>query len=303
MTPASTLIRLHLILLIGLLVLPFPVQAAGATGEADQEPEEAPPVSEKDPAPQPLDLAHPYGFHQIGLDIRYVVTRPAHLDRNGILKVALTLGTTGILYLYREDIRNWVQEHNDPEREEFLDQVSIMGNGAFAPSLALIAYGSSFITKNPREKETAVLLLESMGFTGIATGVGQAVLATQRPFDGEEIEYFSRRGHGISGDAALAACVVPILSRQYLTMHEGDGAGSRFLKMSGASLLYAGAFLTGYQRLDDDKHWAPEVFLGLVTGFTIGQMLSDSHEASRMEPPLRVHFSAGPGTFQARFTF
>jgi hypothetical protein len=291
------------ILLLALLPIPTLIQADEAASQAPQDPGESSVPSGNDAAPQPLDLAHPYGFKQIGLDARYLITRPAHLDRDGILKVALTVGTTGILYLYREDIRRWVQDHNDPEREEFVNQVRVMGKGAFAPTLALIAYGSSFITKNPREKETAVLLLESMGFTAIATGVGQAVLATQRPEDGEEINYFARRGHGVSGDAALAACVVPILSRQYLTIYEGDGPGVRFGKLSGASFLYAGAFLTGYQRLDSDKHWAPDVFLGLVTGFTVGQMLSDSHEKSRMESSFHVQFSARPGTFQARFTF
>ncbi len=300
---AAPYLHLLFILFLGLSAIPSPARAVEATSETPQNPGEASPPSGIYVAPQPLDLAHPYGFKQIGLDARYLVTRPAHLDRNGILKVALTVGTTGILYLYREEIRNWVQVHNDPEREEFVNQVRVMGKGAFAPTLALIAYGSSFVTKNPREKETAVLLLESMGFTGIATGVGQAVLATPRPEDGDEIDFFARRGHGVSGDAALAACVVPILSRQYLTIHEGDGPGLRFGKMSGAALLYAGAFLTGYQRLADDKHWAPDVFLGLVTGFAVGQMLSDSHEKSSMEPSLHVQFSAGPGTFQARFTF
>jgi hypothetical protein len=292
-----------LILLIALLPMPSLIQAAAATGETPQDPGETSAPAGSDVSPELPDMAHPYGFKQIGLDARYLVTRPAHLDRNGILKVALTIGTTGILYLYRQDIRDWVLDHNDPERTEFLSQVRVMGNSAFAPTLALIAYGSSFVTKNPREKETAVLLLESMGFTGIATGVGQAVLATQRPEDGGEIDYFARRGHGVSGDAALAACVVPILSRQYLTIEEGDGPARRFWKMGGASLLYAGAFLTGYQRLDSDEHYAPEVFLGLVTGFTVGQMLSDSHERSRMESSPSVQFSAGPGTFQARFTF
>ena len=303
MRPGAPFTRLPLILLVALLPMPSLIEAAAATGEAPQEPGETSAPTGSDVSPPLPDLAHPYGFKQIGLDARYLVTRPAHLDRNGILKVALTIGTTGILYLYRQDIRDWVQDHNDPERTEFLNQVRVMGNPAFAPTLALIAYGSSFVTKNPREKETAVLLLESMGFTGIATGVGQAVLATHRPEDGGEINYFARRGHGVSGDGALAACVVPILSRQYLTVDGGDGPGRRFWKMSGASLLYAGAFLTGYQRLDSDEHYAPEVFLGLVTGFTVGQMLSDSHEQSRMESSLRVHFTAGPGTFQARFTF
>ena len=302
MRRAAAHIRLLLILLIGLLAIPSPTRAVEEAGETPQDPGEASAPSEDDVAPQPLDLAHPYGWKQIGLDARYLVTRPAHLDRNGIIKIALTLGTTGILYVYRKDIRDWVQDHNDPEREEFVNQVRLMGKGAFAPTVALIAYGSSFITKNPREKETAVLLLESMGFTGIATGIGQAVLSTERPDVGDDINYFASRGHGVSGDAALAACVVPILSRQYLTIYEGDGPGLRFWKVSGASFLYAGAFLTGYQRLASDKHWAPDVFLGLVTGFTVGQMLSDSHEKSRKESSLHVQFSAGPGTFQARIT-
>ncbi len=187
MSPGAPFIRLLLILLVVLLPIPSLSPSFAATGEAPQGSGETSAPTGCDVSPRLPDLAHPYGFKQIGLDARYLVTRPAHLDRNGILKVALTIGTTGILYLYRQDIRDWVQDHNDPERTEFLNQVRVMGNGAFAPTLALIAYGSSFVTKNPREKETAVLLLESMGFTGIVTGVGQAVLATQRPEDGGEI--------------------------------------------------------------------------------------------------------------------
>lgn len=245
---------------------------------------------------------HPYGWRQVGSDARYLWTRPAHLDRVGVAKVALTAGTVGLLYLYREEIRRWVQERSDPQTSEFLDKISVMGHEGFAPTLALLAYGASFATRNAREKETAVLLLESAGHTALLTGIGQSVLSTQRPFDGEEIDYFSRRGHGVSGHASLAASVVPILSRQYLRVHSEDSAASRFWKVGGASALYAGAFLTGYQRLDADEHWAPEVFLGLVTGFSVGQILSDSHEKARREPPP-VRFSVGPGSFQARVSF
>ena len=277
--------------------------SVSATLAGNDPPEEPASLPADKPAAAPVDLPRPYGFRQIGLDARYLVTRPAHLERNGVLKVSLTAATTGILYLYRKEIRDWVQDHQDADRSEFLNQVRVMGKGAFAPTVALIAFGSSFVTKNPREKETAVLLLESMGFTALATGVGQVVLATERPEDGDDIDYFGRRGHGVSGDAALAASVVPILSRQYLTMREGDGAGRRFWKMGASSLLYAGAFLTGYQRLDADKHWAPEVFLGLVTGFSVGQMLVDSHRKEALDSALRIDFTAGPASFHARLTF
>jgi len=272
-------------------------------------PEPSPPADDARIGSETEDLTaspipeRPYGFHQIGLDAKYLVTRPAHLDRNGILKLAMTFGTAGVLYVYREEIRDWVQSHRDPQRDEFLDSARVMGKGATAPALALIAYGSSFITKNPREKETSVLLLESVGFSSVAVGIEQWVLASERPREGTDTDLFGRRGHGASGDAMLAASIVPILSRQYLTPGAEDGGGERFGKLSAASLLYAGAFLTGYQRMNTDAHWAPDVFLGLVTGFSIGQMLCDSHEASRAETARRFHFSTGPGTFQATLRF
>jgi len=295
-------------ILLGCLSL-SPTLSFSQTGDLRTLPESAPGNVD---TPSPVASAasaggsqveHPYGFRQIGLDTRYLVTRPAHLERNGIVKIALTAGTAGILFLYREDIRDWVQDHRNPERDTMLNQVRIMGKGAFAPSLALIAYGSSLITKNPREKETSVLLLESMGFTGAATGIGQAILASQRPTEGTDVNLFARRGHGVSGDAALAASVVPILNRQYLTLRPGDSGGARFGKVSAAALLYAGAFLTGYQRVNSDAHWAPDAFLGLVTGFSVGQMLCDSHQKTREESSRRVDFSAGTGVFQARISF
>jgi hypothetical protein len=279
-----------------LIAAPLPAPGAdppSATG-ATEPPAAMPPM---DP---PVE-AHPYGWRQVGIDARTLWTRPFHLERHGVIKVALTAGTVGVLYLYREEIRRWVQERKDPGKSEFLDKVSVMGDEAFAPSLALLAYGASFATHSPREKETAVLLLESAGHTALLTGIGQSVLSTQRPFDGEEIDYFSRRGHGVSGHASVAACIVPILSRQYLVVDPDASGAERFWKVGAAGLLYAGAFLTGYERLDSDEHWAPEVFLGLVTGFSVGQILSDSHEASRREP--RVRFSVGAGSFQARMTF
>ena len=244
----------------------------------------------------------PYGFRQIGLDVSYLATRPFHLDRRGWMKVAATLGTAAILYADREVIRDMAQEHRTPGRDDFLQKPRIMGKAAFAPSLALISYGASFATHDDREKETAVLLLESMAFTGAAVGLGQSVLSTRRPEEGNDIRFFSRRGHGFSGDAGLAASVVPVLKNQYLLVRPGDGGGHRFWKRTATGLLYTGALLTGYQRINNDKHWAPDVFLGLVTGFTVGQILCDSHDRTRQERRSRVALTAVPGGIGLRIT-
>ena len=42
--------------------------------------------------------------------------------------------------------------------------------------------------------------------------------------------------------------------------------------------LYASAGLTAYQRMDADRHWAPDVFLGMVTGLEVGRALGESHD-------------------------
>jgi hypothetical protein len=263
----------------------------GTTGSESAGPDAASPESPEGEA----SSLHPYGFRQIGRDARYLVTRPFHLDPKGWMKVAATFGTTAILYADRELIRDMAQERRTESGDDFFQKPRLMGKGAFAPSLALISYGASFATHDDREKETAVLLLESMAFSAVLVGVGQWVLATERPEDGNDIDFFGRRGHGVSGDAALAASVVPVLKNQYLLVRPGDGGGLRAWKRTATGLLYTGAFLTGYQRINNDKHWAPDVFLGLVTGFTVGQILCDSHDETRREQEPRLALTAVPG--------
>ena len=241
------------------------------------------------------DSLHPHGFAQLGLDARYLATRPFHLDRSGWTKVAATLGTLGALYATRDEIRDWSQDHRRESRDRFLQKPRVMGKGAFAPSAALLAYASFFVTHDDREKETGLLLLESMAFTGVVTGIGRFVLATERPEVGSEVHFFRRNGHGFSGDAALAASVVPVLRSQYLRIDDDDGGAMRFWKRAATGILYAGAFLTGYQRINNDKHYAPDVFLGLVSGFTVGQILCDSHDRSRAEKRSRLTMGPVPG--------
>ena len=131
-----------------------------------------------------------YGFRQIGFDAKYLFTRPFHMERKGRIKAAATAGTVLALYLVRDGIREKAQEQRNESRNKFLQGVRTMGKGAFAPSLALVSYLSSFITHNNREKETAFLLMESMVFTGVITAAGQYILATERPEDGDDIHFF-----------------------------------------------------------------------------------------------------------------
>jgi hypothetical protein len=199
----------------------------------------------------------------------------------GWWKVGATVVTAGLLYSVRYDIRDWSQEHRTTGGDRFFQDARTTGKGLFIPVMSLSFYLASFAGNKDRERETAVMLLESMGYSGAAAGIGQYVLASDRPSTGSDVNFFANHGHGISGDAALAAAISAPLHAQYLVPQPGDSSAVRFWKRAGTGLVYGVPMLVAYQRVNNDRHYAPDAFLGVVTGFTFGQLVVDAHQAAR----------------------
>jgi hypothetical protein len=233
----------------------------------------------------------PYGLRRLGYDSRYLLSRPFNLNTGDKRRLGLTLVVAASLFAFREEIREVVQDTRSESRSDFLNEVRFMGHGRFSPALALSFYLSSFLTDNSREKETAQMLLESMAFSAAGAAAGSFVLASERPEQGDSVNFFSKDGHGVSLDAALAASVVEPLRCQYLRVKPDDSGWTRFWKRGGSGLLYAGATLTALQRIDDDKHWAPDVFLGVLTGLSVGRSLCEAHHKLESK---RVRLTAWP---------
>jgi hypothetical protein len=249
--------------------------------------------------PSNPSLTTPFGFQQVVYDLKYVAKRPFNLDLRDGLWIAGTFTVAGTLFAYRENIRDRVLDHHSENTTNILDDARIMSKGAFAPSLAIAAFGASFLTGNDREKETALLLLESATLSQVGAFIGQTVIASERPPD-TSVQIFHIGGHGVSGDAALAASVVPSLRRQYLRVTADDSTLTAALKWAGTALLYGGAALAAYQRVYSDGHWAPDAFLGMMTGFAAGEVLCEAHDRARQERnqdegPPRVTLGVMPG--------
>jgi hypothetical protein len=237
--------------------------------------------------------ARPFGWRQFRFDLSYVARKPAHLDARETRVVIGVAGTTGLLYVFRKDIQEAWQENSSESRTDFLNSARVMGGAAFAPSVALAAYLASFVTHNEREKETAQLVLESMALSGLGASLGSFILAAERPEDGDEVRFFHTDGHGFSSDVAFAASIIPPLRRQYLRVRPEDSVGRRILKHGISALLYSGMVFTALQRMDADKHWAPDVFLGMVTGLGVGRTLGQAHDEAHMRRS-RLAFSVLP---------
>ena len=243
----------------------------------------------------------PYGWKQLRFDLRYIARRPAHLTDSDQRALVAVAGTTALLYVFREDIQDAWRRNSSESRTDFLNSARVMGGAGFAPAVALAAWGASFITDNEREKETAQLLMESWALAAVGSGVGSFVLAVERPEDGNAIQMFDLEGHGVSYDVSVAASVIPPLRRQYLRVRPSDGTGLRILKHGLSALLYGGMVFTALQRIDADKHWAPDVFLGMVNGLGVGTLLGQARDDAERRRS-RVALSAQPGGMAVTWT-
>ena len=251
--------------------------------------------SEEPRLPQPP--FPPYGWRQIKYDAKYLGYRATHWTRDDLKTAGLVAGGTLGLYAIRDEVRDHIQEHRDPDRSEFLSDVRNMGNGTTSAAVALTAWLASYATDNPREKETALLIVESAAYSSLVTGVGQFVLAAERPRDGDDVDFFRTGGHGVSLDVALAAALVPPLRRQYLRVDSDDGTGLKAWKWTASTLLYTGVALTAWQRMDSDAHWLPDVALGAATGLSVGAAVGRAHDRAqgidRARREGRVRFAVG----------
>lgn len=216
------------------------------------------------------------------------------------------LGATGFLYGEREHIRHFVLAHRTPARTRVYNKARILGKGIAMPIAASLLYLDGKLTSNSYHVESAQILVESTLYGSLLAGLGQVVIASERPEDGNAVHFFRGGGHGASGDVALAASVVAPLDRRYLRLAPGDRTGRRVFKIMGRAGLYAALALTAAQRMDADRHWAPDVLLGAAAGLTAGYSTCSAHDPSRTTDGARskrAHIVPIPGGLSAAWSF
>jgi membrane-associated phospholipid phosphatase len=188
------------------------------------------------------------------------------------LAAAFIAGGTIALYNNDGKIKDFMQEN----RNGFTDEVADVGNGLGTGAYSLPPLGIMYVYGNlagdHRAMETAVLGIESFVLSGLVTTGIKYTTHRLRPNNASAFENFngfSVSGHDVSfpsGHATSAFAIATVVATEY--------SDSVFIPV----MAYSLAALTPLSRLNDNVHWASDVFLGSAIGFCTAKIVFSLHK-------------------------
>jgi hypothetical protein len=208
---------------------------------------------------------------QYGRDLKAVVLAPAHWDRTDWGRAALTIGTVAVLMHEDEHIAHAIQERRNSQTNSISKAVTPMGGGrGLQLSVALIGVG--LLTKNNEVRDTGRDALESSIIAaGVITPLLKRTIGRARPNQDEmtthDFDPGSAQESFPSGHATNAFALASAIA--------GHSKGWVI-----PTVAYTVASSVAFSRMNDNVHWASDVFAGAVIGTATGKLIVHRHRSA-----------------------
>ena len=215
-----------------------------------------------------MELDRDY-FKGIFSDMVYTASSPLNWDRSDWITAGWVAGGTGMFIALDEEIHNTFKDNRGSTTDGLAGIFEPFGNGAFTiPTLAAF-YILGHFHEDEKAKRTTLIAMESFLITGLYTTVLKASFGRHRPstgdsstsFDGFSIDHNSFP----SGHTSTAFAIATVFASQY--------EKTPYIK----PISYGLATLTGLSRINDEKHWASDVFIGAALGYFTSKTLLRLH--------------------------
>ena len=227
-----------------------------------------------------LDLNRDY-FKGIFSDIAYTATSPSRWDRADWIMAGSVAVGTGFFIGLDEEIRDVFEDNRSSTTDDFANLFEPFGNGLVTiPALAAF-YIFGHYDENDKAKRTALIATESFLVTGLYTTVIKVSMGRHRPSTGDSSTSFDgfTTDHKSfpSGHTSTAFAIATVIANKY--------EETPYLK----PISYGIASLTGLSRINDDKHWASDVFFGAALGYFTSKTILRLHNNKKGQ-----HFTIYP---------
>jgi hypothetical protein len=255
--PASTDIRRY----------PWPRQPAGATASKAVQPAGQLNVPSKAKNLSILSTDYLLSYPE---NLWRIVSAPVNFDTNDWLIAGGVAGTTGLLLLADKELNDtWRDDIRSGTVDDFLDVMELFGSSRFIVLGSVAGYAAGEVVGSPQAKEASLLVAQSFVLSAGFTQGMKFAFRRDRPDDSRDDQYsfFSSTASKTnssfaSGHATNAFSLASVLTEVYSPNAPWLGW-----------VLYPIATATALARVNNERHWASDVFLGSALGYFIGKMV------------------------------
>ena len=227
-------------------------------------------------------------------DFNYTITSPLRMTKNNYLDLLMVSGITSgfVFYLDEKIDKGYVINNNPPFVYTLGNKFAEIGKeygksndrvyylfGGIITSL----YTGSIMSKNTKLLQTTGLVSESFIFSLLISGSTKLILGRSRPYmnkGSKDFNFFSFSDNKDfrsmpSGHTSSAFAMITVITTQY---------NYWWVKVPSYS------FLTGviFQRIHDHKHWASDVIVGGLIGYSVANILLEKYDRKNTDS-LSLH--------------
>ena len=202
-------------------------------------------------------------------DASYVLSSPLRWDSSEWATASFIAGGTGLFFLLDDEIQSEVQGKRSSTTDDISEIFEHFGNGTLTlPTIAgFYLYGR--FSERKKVARTALLAAESFILTGLFATVIKSGVGRHRPYKDNNSRIFdgfsTNNSSFPSGHTATAFAIATVVAKEYEDV-------PLMVPFS-----YSVATLAGLSRINDNQHWASDVFFGATLGYLISKTILRLH--------------------------
>lgn len=214
-------------------------------------------------------------FKSYYTDTVHILSSPLRWDKTYWFTAAAIVGVAAGLYAYDSDLQVWSQKNRNDTTDRLANIFTPFGNGLYTvPALGLF-YAYGYAADDSKARKTALLGIESFIVSSAFTGVLKYATHRYRPSDGGRYDQWdgpSFSGSNISFPSehtSSAFAIATVLANEY--------SDNIFV----GTLAYSVATMVALSRVNDNEHWASDVFFGAAIGYFTAKTITSLHKPKK----------------------
>lgn len=229
-------------------------------------------------------------------DGKYLFSFPTRVNRKGVIITGVFLLSTAAFVHFDEDLRDGVQNNR-----ESLDRIADFFEPLGRPEINFVECGILYLAARISDddyfRQTSLLSLESLIYTGLIVSTSKVLFGRESPSSDEQWEsFFNGSNLFPSGHTSRSFSIATVFAERY-----------KDRKRIIPYIAYGTASVIALSMVINDTHWASDIFagaaLGILIGRTISKLNSENQAESRFTFTPSVNIQSKNIALTFRFSF